>query len=91
MDDDKTVILCNRVANVPSPGIDGCTRDRCSRCAEEVWISPTTQMIKESDKAIVMCFECAGPEIKKTGAKIEIRPSQIEEVRNQIRRNIAKN
>jgi len=100
-DDDKTIILCNRVSDSPVPGIDNCTKEKCLKCSAEVWISPATKRIQEEKKADIVCGPCAAPEFLEAvnrspwfgddRHKVEITPSQIEEINAQIRRDVLKN
>ena len=41
-DPEELVVLCNLVEHGPS-GVYGSTRERCSGCNKEVWLSPATR------------------------------------------------
>ena len=90
--DEPTVVVCFRVADEPRPAIDGATRDVCRDCKAEVWISPATRKIKEEKDGSCLCFQCAAPAIENAkDPRIEIKPSQIEEAADQLRRDLGKN
>lgn len=82
-DNDNVYVICHSVKNAPN--IPGCTRDTCSECKEQVWISPATRAKKESlnSKAAVLCIHCAGPLLAQQGQHTMMPPSeaQIEEIK----------
>lgn len=82
MEDDKVYICCSRVTDPPMVIIEGSSKDTCSICSEEVWISPGTKKTKEERQGIILCIQCAMVEAEKAKEKpkVEISEAQMIEI-----------
>lgn len=76
MDDDKVYICCSRVDDPPIHLVEGSTKEVCSVCQSEVWISPATKQTKEERQGIILCIPCA---VKKAEASKEVNTIEISE------------
>jgi len=88
-DDKIDAIICNRVEGHPTP-IEGSTKERCSKCGLEVWITPKTMEVKIRAGAKIVCIPCILPELKRVH-ELVVTPGQLEEAANHIRKEIQKN
>jgi hypothetical protein len=81
-EDDKVYICCSRVNDPPKIIIEGSTKERCTACSEEVWISPSTLKTKEERQGVILCLPCAKEKASKssTPPKVEISPKQLDEI-----------
>lgn len=67
--------------------VPGSLPDRCSKCGQPVWVSPSSWLIiHDSPGIIILCIPCALEEMKKDKEiKIEdISPAQTEEIREYL-------
>lgn len=53
--------LAVRVVGLREP-MSGCTKGRCSRCGEEVWVSPEGRPFFEQATEVI-CLECFRPSL----------------------------
>lgn len=83
-------IICDRVADHPTPLIEESLKEHCSECGLEVWITPKTLEVKNRTGAKVVCIPCILPRLK-AGSELAITPGQIEEAAEHIRKEIQKN
>ena len=60
--DDKPVVVCFRVLDLPHPHLKDSQTGPCSRCGEAVWLSPTSAQLLERGVAplCVPCWRQAG-------------------------------
>lgn len=80
MEDDKVYICCSRVTDPPMVIIEGSSKDVCSICSEEVWISPATKATKEERQGIILCIECAMKKAEESKEKLEVEVSEGQKV-----------
>jgi hypothetical protein len=78
MGDDKVYICCSRVSDPPMVIIEGSTKDICSICSEEVWISPATKQTKEDHDGIVLCIPCAMKKADESEETPEVMISEVQ-------------
>jgi flavoprotein len=81
------IVACFRVADTKKGHVvEGVTRDKCTKCGEEVFISPETAIRKNEIKAAIYCVQCAIERVKQSERVALIPPSegQIEELRKDI-------
>lgn len=80
--DDVQVIVCTRTKDGPSC-VAGSTTNTCSKCNEEVNVSPSTaEFLKTSDKhCMICCMQCAEDYLEKVKEppKLKLIPGQIDE------------
>lgn len=80
MDDDKVYICCSRVTDPPIVLIEGSSKDICSICSEEVWISPGTKKTKEEHQGIVLCIQCAMKKAEEAKEKPTVEISEAQRI-----------
>lgn len=80
MDDDKVYICCSRVSEPPARLVEGSSKDICSVCQSEVWISPATKKTKEERQGIILCIPCAVKKAEETKEVHEIEISEGQKV-----------
>lgn len=86
-DDDTVYVCCSRVRDQIKTIIEGSTKDICSVCKEEVWISPATKKTKDERAGVVLCLYCAEEKIKKEKddkPKVEVSDDQVQEIIGQV-------
>ena len=59
MDDERDVLVCNRVEAFDIPMIPGTTKLRCTDCDHEVWCAPTGQKMVIELGLATLCTVCA--------------------------------
>ena len=88
---EPTIILCQRVADA-NPKVDDCTKEKCFKCSEEVWVSPSSKEIHLKEGAEFICLQCAVPVIKDAKPEqFETRLSQLLEIQETLRKIISSN
>ena len=68
--------------------VPGGLPDKCSKCRQPVWVSPSSLLIKQDNPGIeVLCIPCALDQMKKDEhPKIEgLTPAQTGEIREYLR------
>jgi len=84
-------LVCFPVRAMPEPGIPGSVLASCSRCDEQVWLSPSSFPVVLSGKAVPYCPVCAKGEIDAAAARGEpqqwggMLPNQTEELRAALK------
>jgi len=68
--------------------VPGGLPDKCSRCRQPVWVSPSSLLIMHDNPGIeVLCMPCAVAQMKKDG-EVEIgaiTPAQAEEIEEYLK------
>ena len=83
--DDKSVVVCFRVRDLPHPHVKDSQTVPCSRCGEAVWLSPTSAQLLERGVA-PLCLPCFR-ETNKDG-QVRSTPEQMREVEEALGRPV---
>lgn len=65
---EPTILVTNRIADVPKSQVPGVSVGRCLECRQDVWLSPSSVEFLESPEGIgarVRCSVCVMAEIAK--------------------------
>jgi len=85
---EKKVLICTPT----SPEVyvvPGSLPDKCSKCGQHVWVSPSSWLIMQDNPGIaILCTPCALAQLKKAKhPRIEdITPAQAEEIDKYLRK-----
>lgn len=83
---EKKVLISNRVS-YPGYVVPGSLKDRCSRCGEWVWISPSSLLILHDNPGMgILCAECGLEGIATEPSKIDLpTPAQLDEIAEYLK------
>lgn len=57
-DEEKNVLMCLRVEDMPEPNTDASVKTLCHQCKAQVWISGAGQAMVNRDEVNVVCLRC---------------------------------
>lgn len=80
-DDDETVLVCIRVADLDTP-VGGAHQTKCDLCGEKVWCSPSSP---KHDK--VLCLQCIQDTIEPDAKFEPITDEQWTDVREHFKKH----
>lgn len=80
-------MICMPTATGP-PAVPTSTKDVCSECQQEVWVSPGSRLAADRLKAVPICIECAKAQgamhITQEQAMKQLQPEQLPEVLSEL-------
>lgn len=92
MNDDEAILVCDRVEGFADP-VAGSVVERCDRCGESVWVSPSSRSMREKSGLVLppVCRDCFPAMVAELppDEKIEVQKltaDQIEELIAEAKR-----
>lgn len=79
-------MICMPTATGP-PAVPTATKDVCSECKQEVWVSPGSKLAADRLKALPICVDCAvsqGAMISQELAMKHAQPEQMGEILDEL-------